>query len=67
MDILFIIGGVSVLVLPFVIGHFINKKDKKHHDTTQTALEKKYSEGDILLAQQGFGPDELLREYYFND
>lgn len=61
MNILFIIGGLSVLVLTFVIGHFINKKDKK------TALEKKYSKGDILLAQQGFGPDELIKECYFND
>lgn len=61
MDILFIIGGLSVLVLAFVIGHFINKKDKK------VTFDKKYSKNDILLAQQGFGPGELLKEYYSND
>ena len=29
MDILFTIGGMSILVLPFVIGHLIDKKAKK--------------------------------------
>lgn len=61
MNILFIIGGLSVLVLPFVIGHFINKKDKKN------AFEEKYSEEAILDAQQGFGSEELLKEFYYTD
>ena len=73
MDILFTIGGMSILVLPFVIGHLIDKKAKKpkkakkYPETKREALERIYSEGDILKAQQGFGPDELLKEFYYTD
>lgn len=64
-----IIIGVCVLVnvIILVVEEFKNKKDREYHKEIRRALEEKYSEGDILKAQQGFGPDELLKEYYYND
>lgn len=70
MDILFTIGGMSILVLPFVIGHLIDKKAKKakkHPETKREMLERVLPREVILDAQQGFGPDELLKEFYYTD
>ena len=64
-----IIIGVCVLVnvLILVVEEFKNKKGREYHKEIRRALEEKYSEEAILDAQQGFGPDELLKEYYYND
>ena len=70
MDILFTIGGMSILVLPFVIGHFIDKKakkPKKHPETKREMFERIYPREVILDAQQGFGSEELLKEFYYTD
>lgn len=73
MDILFTIGGMSILVLPFVIGRFIDKKakkpkkSKKHPETKLEMLERVLPREVILDAQQGFGSEELLKEFYYTD
>lgn len=65
---LFIIGVcVLVNVSILVVEYFKNRKNREYHKEIRRALEEKYPEEAILDAQQGFGSEELLKEFYYTD